>query len=254
MSKATPMNLLADPEIQRHTRRILALQEEERQTREELGRIVAEIGAELIAAKQALDKTPDKTAWQRWLKDHVHYSAETAQNYMSVARFAKKTETFPVFLGLEPSVLYRLAALPDELAATLTPDTLLTDPGTGRKAALKEMSARSLDRALDALEGKAVPKKPKQPRAFVPSAQRLGTTAGRSVGVAVTGATREEFAADAQLVMGTLSDQLAEIRKLKGTLTGNSKERVLESIERLRRIVLKWPAWATPATRKKSTR
>jgi hypothetical protein len=44
-------------------------------------------------------------------------------------------------LELDPSVLYRLAALPDELVATLTPDTLLTDPRTGRKTALREMSA-----------------------------------------------------------------------------------------------------------------
>ena len=90
MSKLTSMNVLADPEIQRHTQRILALQKEERQTRERLGRIVAEIGAELIAAKAALDKTTDKTAWLRWLKDRVHYSVATAENYMRVARFAKK--------------------------------------------------------------------------------------------------------------------------------------------------------------------
>ena len=105
MSKSQSTNVLADPEIQRHTQRILELQKEERQTREEMGRIAAEIGAELIAAKEALDKTPDKTAWQRWLKDHVHYSAETAQNYMSVARFAQKTEALSFFLELDPTVL-----------------------------------------------------------------------------------------------------------------------------------------------------
>ena len=33
-------------------------------------------------------ETCPKSVWQRWLKDHVHYSLETAQNYMSVARFA----------------------------------------------------------------------------------------------------------------------------------------------------------------------
>ena len=86
---------------------------EGRQTREKMGRIVAEIGAELIAVEAALDKTPDKTAWQRWLKDHVHYSADTAQRYMRVARFAeKKRKRFRFFWGLDPTVLYRLAALP----------------------------------------------------------------------------------------------------------------------------------------------
>lgn len=238
MNKTTATNVLADPEIQRHTQRILALQQEERQAREQLGRIVAEIGAELIAVKAALDTTPDKTAWQRWLKEHVHYSVKTAQNYMSVARFAKKNENVSVFLGQDPSVLYRLAALPDEIAGTLTPDTVLTDPRTGRQTALSRMSARSLDRALDALEGKPAPQKPK------PAA----------VGILLAGETREAVAANAQRVMGLLSGQLAEIRKKKGSLTGDSKQRVLEAIEHLRGIVLKWPAWATPATRKKSKR
>ena len=143
MSKSTTTNILADPEIQLHTQRILALQKEERQTQEQLGRIVAEIGAELIAAKEALDKTADRTAWQRWLKEHVHYTIKTAQNYMSVARFVGKNENVFVFLGLDPSILYRLAALPDEKAAALTPDTLLTDPRTGRQTALSQMSTLS---------------------------------------------------------------------------------------------------------------
>ena len=156
---------------------------------------------------------------------------------MSVARWSKKTKALSFFLELEPTVLYRLAALPDELAATLTPDTQLTDPRTGRPTALSQMSVRSLDRALDALEGKTAPEKPKP----------------GSVGVQLSGETREDVAADAQRIMGLLSDQLAEIRKRKGSLTGGSKQRVLEAIERLRGVVLKWPAWATPAT-KKSTR
>jgi len=128
--------------------------------------------------------------------------------------------------------------LPDAIAATLTPDTLLADPRTGRQTALSQISARSLDRALDALEGKTAPQKPKP----------------ASVDVVLSGETREDVAADAQRIMGRLSDQLVEIRKRKGTLTGDSKQRVLEAIDRLRGIVLKWPAWATPATKKKPTR
>jgi hypothetical protein len=102
-----------------------------------LGSIIAAIGAELIAVKEALDKLSDKTAWLRWLKDHVHYSVDTAQNYMRVARFAEKNRSASVFFGLDPTV---------------------------------------------------------------------------------------------------------------------SKQRVLAAIEGLRRLVLKWPAWATPATKKKPTR
>jgi hypothetical protein len=228
------VDLLADPEIQRHTRRILELQKAERQTREELGGIIAAIGAELLAVKEALDRLADKTAWLRWLKAHVHYSADTAQNYMRVARFSEKNRSASVFFSLDPSLLYRIAALPDEMAAGLTPDTPLTDPRTGRQAALKDLSTRALDRALDALEGRTAA------AAAKPAAAPAGDTA-------FAGATREEFAADALRAMDTLSDRLAGIRGRKGRLTGDSKQRVLAAIEQLRRIVLKWPAWATPA-------
>jgi hypothetical protein len=239
-SKKPPSpNVLADPEIQRHTERILALQAEERQSRQQLGRIVAEIGAELIAVKEALDKTPDKTAWLRWLKAQVRYSVATAENYMRVACFTKKIANACDFFAMEPSILYRLAALPDDTAAKLTPDTLLTDPQTGRSAPLKTLSARSLDRALDALEGKAVP--PRKPKAA-------------SVDVALSGDTREAVAADARRIMGQLANELSDIRSHKGSLTGASKQQVLNAIEQLRNIVLKWPAWATPANARKSKR
>ena len=124
MKKSNSADVLADPEIQRHTERILALREEERQTRKKLGSIIAAIGAELVAVKEALDRLSDKTAWLRWLKEHVHYSIATAENYMRVARFAKKFVSAYEFFDLDPTVLYRIAALPDQIAATLTPDTL----------------------------------------------------------------------------------------------------------------------------------
>ena len=164
----------------------------------------------------------------------MHDSADTAQRYMRVARFSQKNRNVAVFFDLDPSVLYRVSALSDELAATLTPDTPLTDPRTGRQVPLKDMSTRSLDRALDALEGKTPTEKPKPP----------------SGDVTLTGKTREEFAADALLMMGRLSDQMTDIRGRKGSLAGDSKQRVLAAIESLRRIVLKWPAWATPAVAK----
>ena len=235
MKKTTLADVLADPEIRGHTERILALQEEERQTRRKLGQIIAAIGAELIAVKEALDKTRDKATWLRWLKNHVHYSVDTAERYMQVARFAEKFRSAAEFFEMDPTVLYRIVALPDEIAATLTPDTPLTDPKTGRQTPLKEMSSRELDRALDALEGKTPPDKPKP----------------HSGDVTVTGKTREEFAADTLRIMGLLSEQITGIRGRKGSLTGDSKRRVLVAIESLRRIVLKWPAWAKPSPRKK---
>jgi len=196
MKKWNSADVLADPEIQRHTERILALREEERQTRKKLGSIIAAIGAELVAVKEALDRLSDKTAWLRWLKEHVRYSIATAENYMRVARFAKKFVSAYEFFDLDPTVLYRIAALPDPIAATLTPDTLLTDPRTGRQVPLKDLSTRSLDRALDALEGKKDPDKPKP----------------ASVDVTFRGATREEYAADVLKAMDLLTGRLADIR------------------------------------------
>ena len=112
MSKQKSTDVLADPEIQGHTERILALQEEERQTRTKLGSLIAAIGAELIAVKEALDKLSDKTAWLRWLKNHVHYSADTAQNYMRVARLPKNSAALRNFSRWIPPLYLALPRCP----------------------------------------------------------------------------------------------------------------------------------------------
>ncbi len=41
-------------------------------------------------------------------------------------------------------------------------------------------------------------------------------------------------------------EQITGIRGRKGALAGDSKQRVLAVIEKLRRMVLQWPAWAKP--------
>ena len=112
----------------------------------------------------------------------MHYSADTAQNYMRVARFVGKNRSASVFLGLDPTVLYRLAALPDEKAATLTPDTLLTDPRTGRQTALSQMSTRSLDRAqrIMGLLADQLAEPVSRPRDAVLSEERALYGAGRA--------------------------------------------------------------------------
>ena len=120
MPKAKVTDILNDPALRSHTERILALQEQERQTRQRLGEIIAAIGAELLAVKEALDKLGAKTAWLRWLKSHVHYSVPTAENYMRVARLAKKIVNVYDFFALDPSQLYRIAALGTPLTSRRT--------------------------------------------------------------------------------------------------------------------------------------
>ena len=116
------------------------------------------------------------------------------------------------------------------------PDSALNWLRTGEQIPLKEMSARELDRALDALEGKGK-RDPKKPTPL-------------SGDLVLAGATREEAAADARRLIGLLGNQMADIRKRKGALTGASKQQVLEAVEHLRGIVLKWPAWAKPVDKK----
>ena len=97
-------------------------------------------------------------------------------------RFVGKNRSASVFLGLDPTVLYRLAALPDEKAATLTPDTLLTDPRTGRQTALSQMSTRSLDRAqrIMGLLADQLAEPVSRPRDAVLSEERALYGAGRA--------------------------------------------------------------------------
>jgi predicted nucleic acid-binding protein len=52
------------------------------------------IGAELVAVKEALDRLSDKTAWLRWLKEHVHYGYTGHDAHM------KTTGYFDVLKGV----------------------------------------------------------------------------------------------------------------------------------------------------------
>ena len=76
------------------------------------------------------------------------HSVATAENDLRVARFAKKIVNAYDFFDLEPTVLCRLAALPGETAATLTPDFLSGDclcrgcTGTGVRSAACRRSGR----------------------------------------------------------------------------------------------------------------
>jgi hypothetical protein len=78
------------------------------------------------------------------LKGHVHYSVRAAERYMLVARFSKTFDSTVEVFDLDPTVLYRIAALPDTNSRHAAPDTLLTDPLTGRQTPLKDMSSREI--------------------------------------------------------------------------------------------------------------
>lgn len=239
MAKAVavkPTELLS-PSIARRTKRILALQEKGKAKLREMANIIADIGDELIAVKEELDRGPDKTAWMKWLKEHVHYTYRTAVNYINVAKMRKENvKTFSHFLAMDSSCLYRVACMTKDCRCSLTPETKLTDPRTGEKKPMKEMSARQLDRALDKLQGKKIVEEPSPSSGKSPDIET-----GRSV---PSGDDRESFAASVRAAILKLAEEAGRMRSLGGKLQGESKRSAISAMETLREALLRWPAWA----------
>jgi len=109
MSKSKVTDVLTDPEIESHTERILALQEEERQTRIKLGSVIAAIGAELFGRQ--------RSARQAFRQDRVAAVAEDARALLGKdgaelhggCRAGRKNESAFVFFdtGTHRSVPHR---------------------------------------------------------------------------------------------------------------------------------------------------
>ncbi len=231
-------DVLTHPEIVRRTQKILALEKKSKTLVKQLGNLYADIGDELIAVKKRLDDSGSKTAWLRWLKDHVHYTDRTARNYTDLARFRQKNrKTFSDFLHLPVSCLYHIAALPDEPRRKIRPDTELPVPGTNGSKPVEDMSARELDRALDHLEGRNG------------NGEKFIDTGS---GVRASGATKESFASSAREFLDRISRELARERilPLDGKLKAASKQAALRSADQVRRAILGWPVWAVPAKKK----
>jgi hypothetical protein len=218
-------DVLDTPAIRLHTRRLLALKEKERTAQARLADVVADIGDELVATKAALDRTSDKTAWLRWLRDHVQFVAKSAQNYMRVSRLRKINESaFAKFARLCPTALYLIAALPDALIAKLAADPRLPSPETGELTPLDKMSSRDLTLALEILRGRRKGAKPAKPAEGTRDVRaREAIDRGRAL------------LADIQAVNGG-----------GGQLASASKRDMLGLIEELREAVLRWKAWVTP--------
>lgn len=218
-------DVLDTPEIRRRTRRLLALKEKERGAQARLADVVADIGDELVATKAALDRSADKTAWLRWLRDHARFAVQSAENYMRVSRLRKKiTSAFEKFARLGPTALYLIAALPGALIEKLAADPRLPSPETGELTPLDQMSSRDLTLALEILRGRRKGAKPSKPA--------MGTRDVRA---------REALDRGRAL--------LADIQAVNaggGQLASASKRDMLGLVEELREAALRWKAWVTP--------
>jgi hypothetical protein len=221
-------DVLDTPEIRRHTRRLLALKEKERGAQARLADIVADIGDELVATKAALDRTADKTAWLRWLRDHVQFVVQSADNYMRVSRLRKKIPSaFQKFARLSPTALYLIAALPEALIAKLAADPRLPSPETGELTPLDKMSSRDLTLALEMLRG--------------------GRKGGKPAKSAMPAqGTRDVRAREAIDRGRALLADIQDVNAGGGQLASASKRDMLDMIEELREAVLRWKAWVTP--------
>ncbi len=221
----TARDVLDTPEVQRRTRRVLALKEKERGAQARLADIVADIGDELAATKAALDRTADKTAWLRWLKDHVQFVVQSADNYMRVSGLRKKLPSaFKKFARLGSTALYLIAALPDALIAKLAADPRLPSPETGELTPLDKMSSRDLTLALEILRGRRKGAKPAKPAS----------------------GTRDVRAREAIDRGRALLADIQAVNAGGGQLASASKREMLSMLEDLREAVLRWKAWVTP--------
>lgn len=223
---AEMIDVLDTPEIRRHTQRVLALKDQQGKAEQAIGRIVAGIGDELIATKIALDRTPDKTAWLRWLSQHVKLGAQSAENYMRVSRLRKKFQTgFGIFSRLPLGALYVIAGLADRLVRRLVKDPRLPDPRTGQLKPIEDMDERTLKKALQLFKGRRNPKKPDAP--------------GKD-------ATSEALAREALASLRQAMAAMEIVNQGGGKLSSESKRAMLDEIEKARAIVLRWKAWVTP--------
>ncbi len=223
-------DVLDSPEIRRRTQRVLELKDKARQAQAGLAFILADLGAELIAAKAALDRTSDKTAWLRWLSGHVKFSIPSAENYMRLARLRKKFVTgYEFFARLPLAALYLIAALPDALVKRLEADPRLPSPKTGALKPIEDMDERELKAALARFKGRR-PTKPGRKRAPAGTRQELARAAIKSL-------------RDAMQDMQVVNDG-------SGKLDSDSKRAMLDELDDARAIVLHWKAWVTPEKRR----
>ena len=210
------------------TERFLALRRELGQYT--LDHLVA-MGRELLAVKKKLRYGK----WQKWLCDDLGTDRRTAENIVAVAQaYESNAKTFSHFNSLDASRLYRLAQVSPEKLRQLSPDTPLPVKPGGEPKQLACMTAREFDAALDLFDpprtGRRRPSKnPSVPGIPLPP---------------LNPSNRELFALSFIAALEVLCAQAPGIRTLSGKLSRERKEAMEVEIEKLRKLILHWPAWA----------
>lgn len=159
--QGTLVDALKLPEMVAHARKLRKLLARERKAKGNLANIVADIGDALVRAQEDLKRAGKWGAWGRWLKTlRQDFTPRTAYNYMAVAKLRRDFgKRFHQLSHMDPSKLYRIAALPHKIFQRLRPSNVLYVPLTRKRKRVRDMSALELDSALDRLEGRGVPKR-----------------------------------------------------------------------------------------------
>jgi hypothetical protein len=186
------------------------------ETRELKGRqvkhahVLADIGDRLIAAKE---KLPAR-CWSSWLRQEgIEFTRQTAENDMALAR-VRFGSAFEKLLAAGLRSTYRLGTCHLSNGLTdLTPERV------------EQVSLTDLKAVLN-------PTKPAQPpEACFPFDAADRASLARSVGD----------------LLAWMSERAAGMKEKGEPLEGTAKAEVLARIEAFRRVVLAWPAFATPA-------
>ncbi len=201
--------------------------------RREMGQCVLKhlvaMGRELIAVKKKLPHGK----WMNWVRDDLGTNVKMAERTVDVTQaYDSNSTSMSNFESLDATRLYRLARVRPEKLRQLSPDTPLPIEPGGAPKPLPRMTAREFDAALDLYEGRRHhrPVKPSVPGIPLP---------------ALDPGNREVYAGSFIAAIEFLIAEAPRIRALRGKLSAGRKEETEAAVENLRKVILRWPAWAT---------
>ncbi len=212
-------------EVARSTKRFLSLQRD--LSKCTLDHLVA-MGRELIAVKKKLKHGQ----WLNWVQKDLGTHRGTAENISNVAEaYDANAESLQHFNSLDVTRLYRLARVRPEKLRQLSPDTPLPITPGGAPIPLANMNTRDFDAALDLFEGR------RRHRSVTPSVPGISQPP-------LDRSNREAFVQSLIAAIELLITEIQRIRELPGKLTAGRKEEAEAVVEKLRKAILRLPAWA----------
>ena len=191
------------------------------------------MGRELLAVKNKLKHGQ----WLKWLQDDLGTDQSTATRMVDVAQaYEANQSALTNFESMDKIRLYRLARVSKEKLKILTPETSLPVKPGGVLKPLASMTSREFDAALDLYD-------PPKTRRSSRSRGMKPTVPGIPL-PAMDMRTRELLALSTIAAIELLIAQASQIRSLPGKLSAERKGEAEAILENLRKVIIRWPAWA----------